>query len=242
MDYSISSEDLRLLIPIVVGIISFLVFWFVQKSESVKARYINKYGEDKGSANFILFTKVLGGISMGVLPALAYFIAFPSTTLGNLGLKLPTDTLLASVILSLVLSMIIVPLGMQISKRPENLVNYPQIRSKVWDRKLWVKNLAAWAGYLLGYEFFFRGVLLFPLVDNIGLWPAITINIALYSGTHIPKGLGETIGAIPISIILCIVSVYTGTIWVAFIAHLVMAWTNSLIALKHNPDIRFDNK
>ena len=32
-----------------------------------------------------------------------------------------------------------------------------------------------------------------PLIDPLGMWPAIAINIALYSATHIPKGLDETI-------------------------------------------------
>lgn len=242
MDYSITSDDLRIFIPIVLGLISFIIFWFVQKSESIKGNYFKKYGEDMGSANFILFTKVLGGVSMGILPALGYFIAFPDTTFGELGIKLPAETLLATILLTLVLSILIVPLVMYSAKKPENLVNYPQIRAKIWDRKLLLYNLSAWAIYLLGYEFLFRGVLLFPLVDSIGLWPAIAVNIALYSGTHIPKGLSETIGAIPFAIILSLITIYTGTIWVAFIAHVVMAWTNSLTSLKHNPEMKFVNQ
>ena len=45
-----------------------------------------------------------------------------------------------------------------------------------------------WFLYLFGYEFLFRGVLLIPLIDPLGMWPAIAINIAVYSATHIPKG------------------------------------------------------
>ena len=120
-----------------------------------------------------------------------------------------------------------------------NLINYPQIRAGEWDLKMVIGNLSAWAFYLLGYEFLFRGLLLFPLVAEIGLWPAIAINIGLYSATHIPKGLSETIGAIPLSIVLCLLSVQTGTIWIAFFVHLAIAWTNTSVALKHNPDMRF---
>ncbi len=99
-------------------------------------------------------------------------------------------------------------------------------------------NLAVWAVYLLGYEFLFRGVLLFPLVVEIGLWPAIAVNIALYKGTHIPYGLKITLGSIPLSIVLCLLSVQTGTIWIAFFVHTTIAWTNSLTALKHNPEMK----
>ena len=78
-----------------------------------------------------------------------------------------------------------------------------------------------------------------PVVDSIGVWPAIAINIALYSATHIPKGLEETIGAIPLGLVLCILTLSTGTIWIAFLVHVVMAWTNTLTSLKFNPDMKY---
>ena len=53
-----------------------------------------------------------------------------------------------------------------------------------------------WFIYLFGYELLFRGILLFPLVAAIGVWPAIGVNIALYSATHIPKGVEETIDVV----------------------------------------------
>jgi membrane protease YdiL (CAAX protease family) len=99
-------------------------------------------------------------------------------------------------------------------------------------------NLFSWAFYLLGYELFFRGILLFPLVAKIGLWPAIAVNIGLYSATHIPKGLNEAVGAIPLSVVLCLLSVSTGTIWIAFLVHVAMAWTNSLASLKFHPEMK----
>ena len=95
-----------------------------------------------------------------------------------------------------------------------------------------------WAAYLFGYELLFRGVLLFPLADELGVWTAIAINIALYSATHIPKGLDETIGAIPLGLVLCILTLYTDTIWIAFIVHVIMAWTNTFTALRFNPEMK----
>jgi len=83
----------------------------------------------------------------------------------------------------------------------------------------------------------FRGVLLVPLVEPLGVWAAIAINIALYSATHIPKGLDETIGAIPLGFTLCLLTLASGTIWIAFFVHLAMAWTNSLTALKYSTEI-----
>ena len=101
-----------------------------------------------------------------------------------------------------------------------------------------IKNALGWAAYLFGYEILFRGILLFPLVAEFGVWPAIAVNIALYSSTHIPKGLDETIGAIPLGIVLCVLTLLTGTIWIAFFVHLAMALTNSFTALKHHPEMK----
>jgi membrane protease YdiL (CAAX protease family) len=99
-------------------------------------------------------------------------------------------------------------------------------------------NAVGWFLYLFGYEFLFRGVLLIPLIEPLGMWPAIAINIVLYSATHIPKGLDETIGAIPLGFVLCLLTISSGTIWIAFIVHVVIAWTNTFTALKFHPDMQ----
>lgn len=238
MDINFYFQNFRVFIPIVGGLTGFIIFWFIKESEGLKKRYLSKYGDDKGSARFIMMTKYLGGFTMGVLPFIWYRITFSDTSLSDLGLGLSEGTLLSVILFTVGLCIIIIPLAAISARKPQNLVNYPQIRAREWDLKLILGNLLAWAAYLLGYEFLFRGVLLFPLVETIGLWPAIAVNIGLYSATHIPKGLSETIGAIPLSVVLCLLSVYTGSIWIAFFVHVAMAWTNSLTALKHHPEMK----
>lgn len=242
IDIGLNRQDLRVFIPVVGGLIGFIIFWFTQKSIKVKQKFLNKHGSDQGYAKFIMFTRYLGGFSMGVLPVVAFLIAFPDTSLSQLGLGLYKETLLATILWIVGLSAVLIPLISFNARKPKNLVNYPQIRARKWDIKMVSGNLASWAAYLLGYEFLFRGVLLFPLVEEIGLWPAIAVNIAIYSGTHIPKGLNETIGAIPLSIVLCLLSVQTGTIWIAFFVHTTMAWTNTYIALKYHPEMHYNKK
>ena len=102
-----------------------------------------------------------------------------------------------------------------------------------------LKNTLGWSAYLLGYEFLFRGILLFPLVDALGVWPAIAINTAMYSATHIPKGMDEAIGAAPLGIVLCLITLMTGTLWVAIIVHILMALANSFSSVYHNPNMKF---
>jgi membrane protease YdiL (CAAX protease family) len=235
LDLGFKPDDLKIGIPIVLGLIGFIIFWFTQESAKVKARFYERWGEDQGSANFILFTKCLGAFSMGVLPAIVYFIVYPESSLSELGLSLRTDTFLPFLAWTVGLSAILIPVSSFSARKPEGFDFYPQIRAKVWDRKLIITNIAAWSIYLLGYEFYFRGLLFFPLVETIGVWPAIAVNIGMYSATHIPKSMQEAIGAIFLSVVLCILTLQTGHIWIAFWVHLAMALSNSFTALKFNP-------
>ena len=114
-----------------------------------------------------------------------------------------------------------------------------QIRARIWTHKTVLLNIVGWALYLFGYEFLFRGILLFPLAETLGVWPAIAVNIALYSTTHIPKGMQETIGAIPFGLVLSLLTLASGNIWIAFVVHLAMALTNSFTSLKYHPQMQF---
>ncbi|MFO7722243.1 MAG: hypothetical protein R6V49_03375, partial [Bacteroidales bacterium] len=52
-------------------------------------------------------------------------------------------------------------------------------------------------------------------------------------------GLGETIGAGVLGLVLCILTLHSGTIWIAFMVHVAMALTNSFTALKFHPDMQY---
>jgi membrane protease YdiL (CAAX protease family) len=237
VDLSFHYEDLRIFIPVVGTLISFIIFWFAWQSEQLKQRLIDQNGQDLGSAKLVIYTKILGGLSMGLIPAIAYLIAFPETRLIDFGWGLPASTLVATLVWTLGLGTLMFFLVRNNAMKPESLLHYPQIRAKKWTPKMVRGSMLGWTAYLVGYEALFRGVLLFPLVEAMGLWPAIAVNIGLYSGTHIPKGLKETLGAIPLSIVLCLLSVSTGNIWIAVIVHLTMAYTNVLVSLKHHPEM-----
>jgi membrane protease YdiL (CAAX protease family) len=81
--------------------------------------------------------------------------------------------------------------------------------------------------------------LLFLLVDTLGVVAAIAINVMMYAISHVPKGLSETLGAIPLGLVLCILTLKSGTIWIAFFVHIALSFTNSLTALAHHPEITY---
>ena len=237
IDWTWTDLDLRISLPLLLTLAFFSIYWFTSKSEKIKKRFYDKYDHDQASFKHIFFTKYFGFISMGILPTILCLVFLQELTLADLGLTFIYETSLFSLIWILGLSVLIIPLVYFSAKKPKNLINYPQIRAKVWTKKMVFINALGWFLYLFGYEFLFRGVLLIPLIEPLGIWPAIAINIALYSATHIPKGLDETIGAIPLGFVLCLLTISSGTIWIAFIVHVVMAWTNTFTALKFHPEM-----
>ena len=233
------NQDTCIIIPIMYALVFFVIYWFVAQSKKIKGYFYRKYEFDSASVKHIFFTKYFGFFTLGVAPAILCFIANPEISLADFGFTWIRKTVFFSFVWILGLSAVVIPLAYFSARKPKNLMNYPQIRAKIWTRRTLLINLSGWAIYLLGYEFLFRGVLLFSLYESLGIWPAIAINIALYSATHIPKGLAETIGAIPLGFVLCLLTLASGTIWIAFFVHVAMAWTNSLAALKFHPDIQY---
>ena len=236
-DTTWKATDTRVFVPIVSALVFFVLYWFTAQSQKIKSSFYKNKNEDEASVSHIFFTKYFGFIAMGVLPTVVCLIFIPELTLADYGLTIIPETTIFSLVWILGLCVLVVPLAFFSAKNPKNLVNYPQIRAKSWTKSTLFKSLLGWALYLFGYEFLFRGVLFVPLVEPLGIWAAIAISIALYSATHIPKGLDETIGAIPLGLVLCLLTAASGTIWIAFIVHVAMAWTNNLTALKYHPEI-----
>jgi membrane protease YdiL (CAAX protease family) len=127
---------------------------------------------------------------------------------------------------TLILAAILIPLGIFNAKGKAHLTMYPQVRMKKWNSFEYISNIASWGVYLLGYEFLFRGIFFLGLIPFTGLYPAIAINTVLYALAHLYKGKKETLGSIPLGIVLCLITAQTQTIWTAFAVHWIMAVNN----------------
>jgi len=77
--------------------------------------------------------------------------------------------------------------------------------------------------FLFAYEFFFRGVLFFSLLEENDILIAILVCTSLYLLIHAFDSRNEIIGAIPFGIILCLFSYFTNSIWPAFIIHITLS-------------------
>ncbi|SFZ93683.1 CAAX protease self-immunity [Flaviramulus basaltis] len=83
----------------------------------------------------------------------------------------------------------------------------------------WVYFIIRFA-FLLCYEFFFRGVLLFKFLESTSLPIAIVYGTLLYVLIHIFDSRKEIIGAIPFGVVLYLFTYLTNSIWYAFFIHL----------------------
>ncbi|MCU0456109.1 MAG: CPBP family intramembrane metalloprotease [Bacteroidales bacterium] len=239
VDLSLKNGDLAVILPVLLTTFGFIIFWFTSKSEKIKDRFHARSEFDRASVRYFLFSKIFGFIVLGLIPLIICMALLQGHKISYYGLSLRTDTLLLTILTTAALAVVVFPMASFSARKPKNLENYPQIRSRNWTMKTVWATIIGWTIYLFGYELLFRGVLLMPVADALGAWPAIAINVALYSATHVPKGLEETIGAIPLGLVLCIITLATGTIWTAFLVHLIMAVTNCLTAMKYHPEIVF---
>jgi membrane protease YdiL (CAAX protease family) len=240
-DFTWQPNDINSCLPILLVVIFFSLYWYLAKSEKIKKWFHGNNDPDKASVKHITYSRIIGFISMGVFPLLLCLAFMPGAPVSAFGISIVPETALFTLTSVLILCALIVPVTWLSARKSSNLANYPQIRAQVWTRKTVLINVIGWALYLLGYEILFRGVLLFPVADSLGVWPAIAINVALYSATHIPKGLTETVGAAPLGLVLCVLTLVSGTIWIAYLVHLVMALTNSFASLKFHPDMTYQS-
>ncbi len=215
--------------------IGFSVYHFVSISEKVKEKYLNRFGQERGNTKFLWMTRYLGAITIGILPAIILLI-ITGKSLDAYGIAFKNHGTSLAWIAGL--ACIIIPMNFFNSKKEKNLAFYPNVREKEWTKKMVATNAFTWVTYLFGYELMFRGLLLFATVPLMGEWPAIVLNAALYALVHVPKNLEETIGAVPLGIILCLITLTTGTIWVAFFVHITLALSNFFFSLKHHPEMK----
>ncbi|HYC39795.1 MAG TPA: CPBP family intramembrane glutamic endopeptidase [Chitinophagaceae bacterium] len=76
--------------------------------------------------------------------------------------------------------------------------------------------------YLVVYEWFFRGLILFASIDSMGIAAAIVLNVSLYAAIHVFRRK-EFFGSIPFGVVLCLFTIWTESIWPAVLLHWFLA-------------------
>lgn len=228
-------EYLESILAIAFVTFGFGIYHFYAISDKMKAKFASKHGEMVGLSKRIYSKRYLGAMTIGFIPLFIMLLIFDKSV-ADYGLTFKNGLLSLYWILGL--SAFIIVANYLLSGKEKNLAINPEIREAEWTKKMVLKSVATISFYLLGYELMFRGILLFTTAELFGAWPAIAINVAIYILVHVPKNLVESIGSIPMGILLCLITLTTGTIWVAFFVHIALAISNLIFSLKKHPDMK----
>lgn len=232
-------EALESILVLLLCTIGFTVYHFLSGANRTRALLRLRYGARKAPTQNIFFQRYLGMISIGLLPAFVLWLVL-GKGLSSYGVK--AENLVLSFYWILGLGLLIIIINYFNTQNRETQKVYPMIREQEWTIGLAARNAISWIAYLAGYELMFRGILLFGLLPTFGVWPAIAVNAAIYAFAHVPKNLAETLGAIPLGIILCLITLHTGTIWAALFIHVTIALSTSFLSLHAHPTFKFVNK
>lgn len=233
----LTGPDLKLLngtIAIAVTTLVFLVYYLISSSNQISRRLEKKFNKEDVSIRKIMLHRLSGAVLFGFVPLLVILLVFklPVNDFGS-----NKDFLAKSIIWWIPAAILVVVINYYATRNKNHLAQYPQIRAKHWSSGLSTLSALSWITYLAGYEFMFRGFLLFSCLESFGYWPAIIINISLYSLIHLPKGPTETVASVFFGFILSYLSIELGSFWFALFIHITLALTNEWFSISFHPEM-----
>jgi membrane protease YdiL (CAAX protease family) len=229
LNYTIQEKNIFVLILICIA--SFTAFNYSQEFELNKSKF-SALNLRNIFVNWLV-RKMGGLLFLGLLPFAVVVIWAP----GYLQfLYIPISNNTISWLLAL--CALFFTINLVIARFPRTWRQQPQIKLKNWHLRELLVLFIGWAVYLLGYEFFFRGILFFPLAAQFGVFPAIALNVFIYGLAHLNQGTTETTGAMLFGFLFCACAASTGSFWVSYITHLFFAISGSLLILYFNPETK----
>jgi len=192
-----------------------------------------RWTAETGPAPLIMIRRFLGAAILGGLPVVATGLLGASPrVVGLVGAGPMRPIAAAALVLPLA------PIMVAVARSPQALRSYPLIQQREWGPALLVANVVSWAVFLLGYELCFRGFLLLTLARLTSEPVALSVMIALYCAVHMRSGAGEAIGAVPVGLLFGWLTLRTGSVWAAWLGHLIIAVTTETSCLLLRTDRR----
>lgn len=217
------------------GTACFLAYYYGVPRERLLQRWLAAGGDREAlQIKSVLAQRVGGFVLLGLAPLALALLAVPSA-LEPLG---PGDVAQAAGWVGFG-AIAVLPFLANASRAPNIQATYPEIRAREWTPGLWAASAGSWGLFLLGYEYLFRGFLLFSLAHAFGTWPAIAAVTALYALAHLHKPAQETVGSLLMGVLFGAMAIATKTWLAPFALHWFIAMTSETLALRANPGMRF---
>lgn len=122
------------------------------------------------------------------------------------------------------LALVCVPVVVRAAKTPEVQRLQPEIRTPIVSLGTVWASAAAWGVFLAGYEYVFRGALLWFLVATAGVPVALATTSVLYMLVHLPKPApGETFASLAMGFVFGAAALWTESFVVAWLLHWAIA-------------------
>ncbi|HER09149.1 MAG TPA: CPBP family intramembrane metalloprotease [Bacteroides sp.] len=221
-----------LIIALIWSVAGFSCYYLLSQNDRFARKFRHRVPHLDYHIIQVLFQRMWGVIFLGILSVLVIrlFLRDPLAVYG-LGFQFhrpPPWWILLSFPL-------IIAVSRYHASSSKNLALYPQFRIQTWTPGILFINGISWIMFLVAYEFLFRGFLLFGALSVMDPQPAVLLNCVLYAVAHLYKGPLETIGAIPMGVLLCYLTILTGNIWTAVCIHSFMALTNEWMSIRAHP-------
>jgi membrane protease YdiL (CAAX protease family) len=233
-DIKLTAEVLAFL-AIFTTLLMFLLYYYTAKQKILLNLFVKPlFPSRSGEAIEFISYKLTGILFTGIVPFII-FLLIVKVPPSRIGLVIGRTFQFWYLLIILIIVTAII--SFQLSKSRKVQEKSPELRIRDWYPRHIILSVSAWLFYILGYEFLFRGVLWFLCSEAFGFWPALVINLLLYSMVHLPQGKLMAIGTLPVGIILCLLSQLTGSFIPAFLIHSLIAVLTDLFSLFHNPEV-----
>ena len=136
---------------------------------------------------------------------------------------------------SLGLFVLFLPILLYVSYQPSFQAKYPLYSAAGSSVSHFVIYQLAYAAYFIGWEFIFRGFMLFGLKPKLGAY-AIFIQTIPFAIMHFGKPEIETLAAVFAGVILGFLALRTRSFWYGWLLHALVALSNDMLAMAHKLD------
>ena len=172
-----SPENLQFITAILWCVLGFGSYYFLSKNRFLIERFGSFCRIRETQEAQVILQRLLGLFFLGACSV--FIIALlPDRELNEYGLSF--HFMEAPPWWSWLLIPLILVLGYRAAKTPDNLKQYPQIRTGTWTGSLVAVSSITWIAFLVGYEFLFRGFVLFASLRSEGTGG----NLWSHSGRH----------------------------------------------------------
>ncbi len=230
------ASDLGPVVLFTVAAAAYVAYHFGASAAALRRFAPPRLAEEARDTWAIYAQRAAGAILLGVVPAGIVGLVLGSVP-WDYGLALgPAGPTLAWIGGPL---LVLGPVLFAASRRPAEARSFPRLKVRVWTPRIVAGNSLTWAVYLLGYELFFRGLLLLHAAAWFGPWPGLAVVTALYTWAHLPTEASEAAGCVVMGFVFGAMTLHTGSVVSAFVLHLIIANGAELMAVRNDPTLRF---